>query len=250
MDGVHAEVAAVGHCVEELANELREALRLAVGLLDNPAEQVFRQQADILGEEAEDHTVEKVSYGRRVELAFAHPLGNLRELAGGFRGDGCAGDAGLELVRFVKDTTEDFQVASRGQLGERNLVGLGDRGREIGMDDQPIHVTHNQQRRVLQCLAVQEKLVIGGVQVLVLAFVLPAEEVAFPDVGPAVAAAVLGRAALKREPFTRGIDIGRFGMVEHFAQVKEVLLGGTAFGEANTFPFGDEILWRHGKARL
>src|ERR1017187_6819589 len=44
-----------------------------------------------------------------------------------------------------------------------------------------------------------EKLVIGGAGVFLFAFVFPAEEIFFPDIGPAAAAAVFGRAFLKSE---------------------------------------------------
>jgi len=44
-----------------------------------------------------------------------------------------------------------------------------------------------------------EKLVIGGVEVFLFALVFPAEEIFFPDIGPAVATAVFGRAFFKSE---------------------------------------------------
>ena len=89
------------------------------------------------------------------------------------------------------------------RAAEGDLVGGGDGLREVGVDHDAVQVADHQQGRVVQGVAVAQELVVGGVQVLVLALVLPAEEALLPDVGEAVAAAVLGRALLEAERLAR-----------------------------------------------
>ena len=115
--------------------------------------------------------------------------------------------------------------------------GLG----EIGVDDDSVQVADDEYRRAGERVAVQEKLVIGVVQILVLALVFPAEEILFPDIGEAIAAAVFFRALFKAKGFARGIGLGGRGMPEHPAQVEEMLLRGGAFLELDFSPLGDEF---------
>jgi hypothetical protein len=75
----------------------------------------------------------------------------------------------------------------------------------------PFEVAHYQQRRVLQVLAIVEKLSVSGLQILVLAFVFPSEMVSIPDVSVALAAEVLGDVLLKGEGLARLIDGGGMG---------------------------------------
>ena len=93
-----------------------------------------------------------------------------------------------------------------------------------------------------------QELLVGGVEVLVLALVLPAEEAALPDVGPAVAAAALRGAPLEGEPLAVGVGLGGLGVAEQFAEVEEVLLGGGAFRQGDTGPLLDEFVNVHGRA--
>ena len=88
---------------------------------------------------------------------------------------------------------------------------------EIGVDADNVHVAHDQQRRVFKVGAVFEKLVIGGVEVFLFAFVFPAEEIFFPDIRPAIAAAVFGRAFFKGEPLALRIGVLRLGVADEFA---------------------------------
>jgi len=115
-----------------------------------------------------------------------------------------------------------------------------------GKDSGVIHVAHDQQRRVFKVGAVLEKLVIGGVEVFLFAFVFPTKEIFFPDIGPAVAAAVLGRAFFKSECHAGRVSRSGLGMADEFAKIKEMLLGGGALGEVNLAPLGDKILGGHG----
>ncbi|MEJ7697875.1 MAG: hypothetical protein WKF78_14980 [Candidatus Limnocylindrales bacterium] len=49
-----------------------------------------------------------------------------------------------------------------------------------------LDVADDQERRVLEVLAVVEELLVGGLEVGPLALVLPGEEAALPDVGEAI----------------------------------------------------------------
>jgi hypothetical protein len=109
------------------------------------------------------------------------------------------------------------------------------------MDLKPLQVTNHQQGRVLQVFAVLFKLEISGAEVLVLAFVLPAEVVALPHIGKALAA-VIGR-----DVFLKGVGIpgliggGGVWLAQHLAEVDKVGLSGGAFGERAGLPAGDEF---------
>ena len=145
----------------------------------------------------------------------------------------------------VKTLAEDVEVGRLGEAGEVEGVDLLGRAGEVGVDLEAVHVADDQQRRVFQVLAVQEQLLVGGGQVLVLALVLPAEVAAHPDVGPAVAAVGLVDAALEGVPGAVGVGLGRLGLAEQVAQVEEVLLAGGALGERHLLPLGDEFLRSH-----
>ena len=118
---------------------------------------------------------------------------------------------------------------------------LGGAG-EVRVDLEAVHIADDHQRRVLQGLAVELKLLVGRLEVLVLALVLPAEMVPHPNVGPAFLVFAGLHAFLEGVPRAFRVDIGRLGLVQQFADVEKVLLAGTAFGERDALPFGDELL--------
>ena len=82
-----------------------------------------------------------------------------------------------------------------------------------------------------------------------LALVLPREAVAFPHVGPPIAAGFLARPFLKAVRLAGGIGLGRSWLVKQPAQVDKVLLRGRAFLEFGGTPFGDEYLWSHSRTQ-
>jgi hypothetical protein len=94
-DDVGAEVAAAGHGGEELGDLAAEAVGVVAGVVDEAAEERVGEQADVLGEHAEDEAVEEVGDGVGREAAVAQRLGDVADVAGGLLGDGLAGDAGL-----------------------------------------------------------------------------------------------------------------------------------------------------------
>lgn len=87
-----------------------------------------------------------------------------------------------------------------------------------------VHVADDQERGILQRLAVEQELVEGRIQVLPLPLVLPAEELSLPHVGLPAAAATLVGAALEGEPLASRIGLGGLRVFQHFAEVEEMLL--------------------------
>ena len=53
---------------------------------------------------------------------------------------------------------DDVQVARLGQLGERSFVGIGGRGRDVGVDLEPFQIANDWKRTILQVLAITKKL--------------------------------------------------------------------------------------------
>src|SRR6185503_4560213 len=88
---------------------------------------------------------------------------------------------------------------------------------EVRMDDDAIHVANDEQGRVFKRLAVLQKLIISGVEVLMLPLVLPSEVSALPHISPALAAAVLVRAALESEPFAQRVNVRRLRVFKDLA---------------------------------
>ena len=239
-DRVEPEVSPLGHRGEQLADEPGEPLGVSFRLLDEPPEQLVGKQLHVLGEQAEDDAVEEPGGLGGVDPALPHALGDRADPAGGVGRDGHAGHAGLQLVRVVEDGADDLDVPGVAEFVERDLVDLLHGAGEVRMDDQPVHVADDQQRRVLQRLAIFQELVVRGRQVFMLPLVFPAKEPALPDVGPAVAAAVLLGAALERVPLAQRVGLGGLRMSEDLAQVEEVLLRGRPLGEFALPPFRDE----------
>ncbi len=136
---------------------------------------------------------------------------------------------------------EDAALVGVEQVVERERIGLLDGVGEVGADLDRGQVRHDQQRRVLERLAVLEELVVGLAKVRVPALVLPGEGPTLPDVGPALAALLLGGALLEGEPLARGIRVGGRGMADEAAEIDEVLLrGGALLQVGSVAPLVDE----------
>ena len=121
------------------------------------------------------------------------------------------------------------------------------RAREVGVDLEAVEIAHDQQRRVFEVFAIEQKLPVGSGQVFVLAFVFPAEVAAHPHVGPTLAAARLAHAALERVPGAFRVGGGGLGLREQIAEIEKMLLAGAAFGQVDQPPLGDEILGCHAR---
>ena len=116
----------------------------------------------------------------------------------------------------------------------------------MGVDLEPVQVADDEQRRVLQGLAVALELLVGGPQVAVLALVLPAELALEPDVGPALLAVGRVDPPLEGVPAPGRVDVGRLVLAGEGAQVGEVGLAGGPLGQVGGPPAGDEVVRRYG----
>jgi hypothetical protein len=215
--------------------------------LGEPLEEALGRQAGVFGEEAEEDTVEEVGYSLRVVPALAHRDGQARELLGGILGEVLARPLRAEDLRVRHDGAEDPQRLRRvgRQVVEREAVGVRDGAREVRMDLEARQVADDEERRVLERLAVVVQLAVGCGQVLTLALVLPGEVAALPDVGEAIAATELLGTLLEGIPLPSRVDVVRGGQVEHPAQVDEVLLRCGPLGALAAGPLGDELGRRH-----
>lgn len=132
-----------------------------------------------------------------------------------------------------------------GQLLERDLVDDWSRAGEVGADDDPLDVADDQQRRVLEVLAVVEQLAVGGVQVGATSLVLPSKEPPTPHIGEAGGAVELGDALLEAVPIVRGVGLGGREDTEHRAEVIEVRLRDLALATSVRPPLRDELVSGH-----
>jgi hypothetical protein len=117
----------------------------------------------------------------------------------------------------VEKIAHDLDISRSIQIVERDFVGLAYGRGEVGVNLEAIHIANDQQRRIFESLAILEELIVSRDQVLVPAFVLPAKEISFPNVCPAVPATVLVRAAFESESFAGWIILCRLRMIEDFA---------------------------------
>ena len=84
---LEADPAAEGHHPEELAGEFAELGRCRLCVAQHPREHVVRQQADVVGEHAEDEPVDEVRDRLRVVAAIAKRLRHRRERCRGALGE-------------------------------------------------------------------------------------------------------------------------------------------------------------------
>ena len=194
---LESDAAAQGHCAEQVAGQVGKVDGPLARLLQHAREQVVGQQAHVLGEHAEDQPVDEVRHGLRVVAAVPQ---RLRQ-----RGEPLRRALGDLLPRLARPKPlgvgqRPLELVASGrvpQVFQPELMGPADAVGPVGADAEALQVTDDQQRRVLQRQRVLPQLPEGGVQVGVLAFVLPAEMAALPHVGPAAAAGFLLRAALE-----------------------------------------------------
>jgi hypothetical protein len=62
----------------------------------------------------------------------------------------------------MKDISENFDTSRIVEVFEIDLICLLRCSGEIGVDDKPIHVAHNQQSRIFQSLPIEQELVVRG----------------------------------------------------------------------------------------
>ena len=180
---IGAEPAAGRHRVKELLQLRREVRRLAARLLDQFGEDFIRQQFDIFREQAKEQADQKVRGLLRLRTVLAQLIGQLGELGRGLAGNVFGSQRGFEKIGIGEDRAELFQASGREEIVEREGADLFDAVGEIGMDDNAIDVRDDQQRRILQRLTILQELLIGFIEIGVLAFVFPREETFLPHIG-------------------------------------------------------------------
>jgi hypothetical protein len=109
------------------------------------------------------------------------------------------------------------------------------------MDFESVVIADHEQRRILEVLAVAKQLLISGGEVVVFAFVFPAEEPFFPNVGEALAAVVGGDVLFEGKRLSGAVCLDGLGVPQKFADVVEVGLRGGALAEGGGFPAIDKI---------
>ena len=110
----------------------------------------------------------------------------------------------------------DSQQIVEGERGHR-VDGVG----EVGMNDDAIHVAHDQQRRVLQIQSVLQQLTVRLVEIGVFAFILPAKVTTLENIGKPMAAVLLGRTVLKRKAFAGRIVFRRGRVIDKVARSRK-----------------------------
>ena len=106
----------------------------------------------------------------------------------------------------------------------------------------PVMLVRQARGQGRQARGPQAQLVEGGVEVFVLALVLPGEAVAPPDVGPAAAAGVFARAAFEAVALPARVVFGGCRFFQEPAEVDEVLLRGGALVQLRGPPLSDKLL--------
>ena len=129
----------------------------------------------------------------------------------------------------------------RQKIVESEGVDLHARASEVGMDLEAVLIADNEQGRVFKVLAIAQKLAIGGSEVFVFSFVLPAEEAALPDVGEAFAVIDGRDGLLEQEAFADLVCGGGMRLAENVAQIDEMALRTLALREFAGFPALDEF---------
>ena len=204
-----------------------------------------RQEPHVLGEHTEHHSVDEVGHLLRFVAAFAQPLRQRREGRRRALGEGLPALPGPQALGLGHRPLELVANRRFREIVQDELVRLADAVGPVGADAEARHVGDDQHRRVLQRERVLPELVERGVEVGVLALVLPGEAVPLPHVSPAVAAGVLARAALEAIVVAGRIGFGRRRLAQQPAQVDEVLLGRRALLQLRRAPLGDELARSH-----
>ena len=194
-------------------------------MFQHAGEHGIGEQPNILRKHAEDEPVDEMRDGLGIMAACAKPLRQAGELLRGFFRQRLAGFARLQPFRVTEHPFETLPLLRFMQIIEREFMNLLDRIGPVRMNAKPLHVANDQERRIFKGNGILLQLHISGLQVLMLALILPAEIPTLPDIRPAVAPSKLGRAALEAIPFPLGVGIRRSALFQQPAQVDEMLLG-------------------------
>ena len=244
-DGFETDAAACSHGAEELAGHGGKVFGPAAGMFQHAGKHIVGQQADVFGEHAEDEAVDEMGDLLRVVAAGPQGLRQRGEGGSGALGQGLAALTGTQPFRIRHGPLEFVTHGCVGQIFKRELVNDADAVGPVGVNAEARHVGDDQQGRVFQRQRVLAQLVEGGVQVFVLALVLPGEAVPSPDIGPTAAAGVLAGAALKAVALPARIVLRGRRLAQQPAEVDEMLVRGGTLFQFGRPPFGDKLLGVH-----
>ena len=139
-------------------------------------EDALGKEPRVLGEQTEQDLVQEVRDLVGIVAAGAQALGDLGDALGRLFRDLLGLDAWAELLRRDEHVAQGRQGV-RWVVGGEVVQGDGDErrreAREVRADLDPLDVADDEQGRVAQVVLVGEQLDVGGLQVLVLALVLP-----------------------------------------------------------------------------
>ncbi|MBB3989585.1 hypothetical protein GGR19_000990 [Croceicoccus naphthovorans] len=152
----------------------------------------------------------------------------------------------LQPFRIEEAIAQEIAGGAIEQIIQREFVDLLHRVRPVGVDAEAVHVTDDQQRRIVERDGILLQLGECAVEVLLLALVFPGEAFLAPDICPALAPAGFGSALFKGEPFALGVGGDRVFDVEQAANVVKVRLGSRTLFQVNGAPFLDKFCRGHG----
>jgi hypothetical protein len=137
------------HRAEQRAGILGKTVRVPAADLEHLGEQVIGQQADVFGEHAEYQPVDEMRDLVRFVPAIPEPLCQPGELACRFLCQRLPGLGRAELLGIGKGELEPVALRTVEQVLRGELVDLLHRVGPVGVDEDAVHVGHDQKGRVL-----------------------------------------------------------------------------------------------------
>ncbi len=162
----------------------------------------------------------------RLDTPVPEADGELGEAVRRLLSDGLDRARGPERLGIGEDRPQFRQNGRVAQFVIAEHVHLRGSAGELGVDFVSVEIADDQERRVLQILMVEQKLLIGCRQIGVLALVLPSEMLAHPDIGESLPPGALGRALFEAVPGPVRVGFGWSLLAEHPAEIDEMLLCG------------------------
>jgi hypothetical protein len=206
---------------------------------------VVGQQAHILSEHAENELVDEMRDQLGIMPPFAKTLRDAGKLARRLLGKLLPRLLRFELLGVDERCFQPVANGSVGQIFKCELVCLLDTVGPVGPDNDPIHVGHDQQRRIFKRDRILQELSVGLLEIGVSAFILPTETFAPPHVGPAIAATRLVRSLLERERGAGGIGRHRIGHAQQRAEIIEMALRCRALLQLDLAPLFEKFVRCH-----
>ena len=206
---VRAERAPFRHRLKQIFQDFGEVRGVIDAGLENVGHDIVGKQAGVFGEETKDDAIEEtrdaqilalrygeLAAGTRIDqldrLTLLQRASDFADLLCEFFGDFVGRALRLEEFRIGENRSKKMQDVWIVDLGVRELVRFLDGAVEIGAHDVAIEVANHEQRRIEERFAITQELLVSGIEVFLLAFVLPRETAAFPNIGEATLPITIG----------------------------------------------------------